>query len=339
MKSRLLCSLAILLSFSSASADQSKSDLWAVLKNQTSVKWQGHRSLCTIFSSIAVVEALYMTQNPGAKELDLSEEWLQYLNALHSETGGGNGATLKRTFDLMKQYGVAMEKDMPFDPNNWSESSPEAQKHCKGLSDSMGNLRLTRCLNGHRDVKLMQYSQEQLESIDPRLAKARESAKASLSTVLANLNFRNLNPEQVKESLRRGLPVAVVMNFYYGSWNHKGGLALGIDDISSDLFAKGVVTYPEKGSKDAELSLKNGVNRHSVEIVGYDDNIEMTYTKKMMDGSVKTFTRKGVYYFKNSWDKKKFGSKFKVDNKKIPGFGMMAQDHANHLGQFMGVQF
>jgi hypothetical protein len=338
MISRLLSSLVVLLCIPSAFADQSKSDLWAVLKNQTSVKWQGKRSLCTIFSSVAVVEAIYMAQNPNAKELDLSEEWLQYLNSLHSPTGGGNGATLETAFGLMKKYGMAMEKDMPFDGNDWSESSPQAQKYCKGLSDSMGNLRLTRCLNGHRDVKLMEYSADELRSIDPSLSKAKTSAKESLSTFLAKMSFRSMGPAQVKESLRRGAPVAVVMNVYYGSWNHKGGAALGIDDISSDLFAKGVVTYPEKGSKDAELSFKDGVHRHSVEIVGYDDNIEMTYTKKMMDGSVKTFSRKGVYYFKNSWDKKKFGSQFKVDGKKIPGFGMMPQDHANILGQFMGVQ-
>ena len=60
------------------------------------------------------------------------------------------------------------------------------------------------------------------------------------------------------------------------------------------------MSYPEQGSMDRSASRKLAA-RHAVQVIGYDDDVVVTYTKKMTDGSFRNFQRKGVYYIKNSW--------------------------------------
>ena len=81
------------------------------------------------------------------------------------------------------------------------------------------------------------------------------------------------------------------------------------------------------------MSENNPVAIHSVLLIGYDDTVSVTYKRLMKDGTTKEVTRTGVFYFKNSWNKQKFGKTFKLGKKKIPGFGMIVQDYAA-MGQF-----
>jgi hypothetical protein len=54
----------------------------------------------------------------------------------------------------------------------------------------------------------------------------------------------------------------------------------------------------------------------------------------MDDGTTKSFTYRGVYYFKNSWGTDKFGVQFSLNGKVYPGYGMITQKYAHDFGQF-----
>ncbi|MBK7961490.1 MAG: hypothetical protein IPK04_10000 [Bdellovibrionales bacterium] len=72
----------------------------------------------------------------------------------------------------------------------------------------------------------------------------------------------------------------------------------------------------------------------SIVLVGYDDNVEVTVDSLMDDGTTKSFTYRGVYYFKNSWGTDKFGVQFSLNGKVYPGYGMITQKYAHDFGQF-----
>jgi hypothetical protein len=314
----------------------SRSDIWQVLDNQTSVKAQGQRNTCTVFSTTALLESLLLAAHPELKTIDLSEQWLQYLVALRSPTGGANGSMVTTNFEQIKRHGISLEDKMPYSGTLWSEKNIPAD--CQGLNA----LQLTRCLSSQAHPELLQTPDAELLNkssrlFNPQFVEARKAAHEIRSTVGPRLLGGIVgSSSQIKSLLRRGIPLTIEINVFYGTWNHSAGTNFGID-IDRNYFTNGVVTYPEKGSLDAQISPRH-LARHSVVIVGYDDNVEVSYKKKMADGTTQTFTRKGVYYFKNSWGKK-FGGQFKLDRKRIPGFGMMTQDYAHQFGQFFAIDY
>ena len=179
---------------------------------------------------------------------------------------------------------------------------------------------------------------EYLQESDPEFLEAKSSAMEMKAAFINSLSGEIVkSTSKIKQYLRQGIPLTLEINVYYGAWGHSAADKLGIDREASQ-YSKGIITHPERGTIDAKISPTKPA-RHSVEVMGYDDYVELTYTKKMVDGSTKSFTRKGVYYFKNSWGTGGFGSKFKLGNKRIPGFGMILQDHANQDGQFFAVTY
>lgn len=303
----------------------------------TKVKAQGQRNLCTVFSFTALLEAVMIRNHPElAKSLDLSEQWGQYLVALRSESGGVNGSIVKNNFNDVKKYGSAEEDAMPYSGSKWSENSSQTQQVCGHLS----GLNFTRCMASHTDPTLIRLSDAELlnkssEYYSPDFLEARQSAQAVKAQYLKNMTGgRVARSSEIKALLAQGIPVTIEADVYYGTWNHSHGRSLGVD-VDESAFAAGVVTFPEPGSVDAVNSRKER-NRHSVLIFGYDDDVVVTYEKKMKDGTTQTFTRKGVYYFKNSWGTK-YGRNFKLNGKRYPGLGMMTQDFAHQYGEFFAV--
>ncbi len=338
MKSGYYCAIVLssLLAIQAAAQEAGRTDVLSVIQKQTDVKNQGPRNLCTVFSITALVESLYLINHPGMRDIDLSEEWLHYLYTQTSASGGSSGAYQTTLFEKIKASGMSDEQYMPYDKNVWTAgSSPLATQRCAGLTSKS----LTRCLMAHHRPGLLGVSDAELNNrssanYDPDFASARASAVESKRQFINSLSGRVVSAEGARSRLRRGIPVSVKLKVYFGSWNHSHGDSLGIDRDPS-LLAKGIVTYPEAGSLD-EVKSRGDSAIHSVVLVGYDDNVEVTYNKKMTDGSTRTFTRKGVYYFKNSWGTAKFGNQFKLNGSRIPGFGMIIQDYANK-GEFFAI--
>ena len=313
-----------------------KNNTLAVIAKQSAVKSQMNRGTCSIFSATALLESLLVI-NKVAKDtrVDLSEEWLQYLI---SQTTTEEGSTSPDNFRALKQYGQPSETAMPYIGDSWEEArNDEANRRCGHLKAS----RLQQCLVAHRDPALLKASEEDLTNpnattYDPEFLAARKEAFANRqrffhgSTTGGSGYLTNTN--QIKAQLDKGIPLALDIDFYYGAWNHREAEGLGINrDIK--LWNKGFVSYPEKGSADREYSLNDPAG-HSVVVVGYDDNATITFDAKMLDGSTKKFTRKGVYYIKNSWGTAGFGSEFTLGGKKFPGYGAISQDYAHEFGQF-----
>lgn len=333
MKSTILGALLIFTSLSATANLPEKSDVMSVIKYQTQVKNQGQRSLCTVFSFTALLESLVLKKYPDLKPKDVnfSEQWVQYLVALQSPSGGGNGAKLEDIYKQVKKYGISDEKYLSYDGTLWSEKGPNlAIERCGPIKNILSQ---KRCYSSHFSPDLIQMSDSALRDMGyDDFANAVQSAQQNFD-IIGNLRSGVVSMNEAKRILNNGTPVALKVRVYYGSWNHARGDKYGIDRDPS-LYQKGIVTYPEAGSVDLiESSKEANLAIHSVLLVGYDDTVVVKYKKLMKDGTTKEFSRRGVFYFKNSWDLRKFGSSFKIGKQKLQGYGMIVQDHAA-LGQF-----
>ncbi len=318
------------------------SDVKAMLEIMTPVKSQGHRGTCSIFSMTALMES-EMMRNFGSlaefvhseeygdlKTVNLSEQWLAYLVV---KNNGDEGSEAYINLDLISTNGMASERVLPYNEDSWDnlESSREAQAACGHLKST----KLKMCLLAQKDTSLIDLSAAELQSKDPELYGAYRSALLQHSKYLKNMGgVSSLNTEiEVKKLLAAGIPVIAEMDFYYGAWNHREAVELGIQR-SSELFAQGVVGYPAVGSVDrAKSTVGKAAAGHSILLVGYDDEKEVTVDQKMMNGEMKTFTYKGVYYFKNSWGTDRFGTEMSL-NGRTPGYGMITQAYANEFAAF-----
>jgi hypothetical protein len=308
-----------------------KSDTLALIAKQTPVRNQAARGSCSIFSATALLESMLIVDGKADTSIDLSEEYLQYLIA---QNATDDGSTSPANFDALHENGTASEVKMPYIGLTWkSLSDGDAQNRCGKLSDDA----LAHCLTGHRDPALLLKNDNELSAAggDLDFLAARREAQENRK------RFFTANGEQesgvvsgtkdVKALLAKGIPLTLDIDFYYGAWNHRLAESMGINR-DTDNWAKGIVSYPERGSMDLAHSNEHRAG-HSVVLVGYDDNREITYTVKMTNGQMKQFKRKGVYYFKNSWGTTNFGTQTEIDGQIVPGYGMISQDYANEYGQ------
>lgn len=317
-----------------------RSNVNGLITKQSAVKSQQSRGTCSIFSATALLESMLVIERKADVSVDLSEEWLQYLI---SQTTSEEGSESLSNFRALRNYGSPSEAKLPYLGEGWEDvrDSELATKRCGHLT----GFSQKSCLVSHRDPALLKKSDQELlnqnsSSYDPEFVEARKEAQANkvrfFGGATTSVGSIVTNTNAVKALLDRGIPLTLDIDFYYGSWNHREAEGLGINR-DMNLWNKGVVTYPEPRSADREYSNKEPAG-HSVVIVGYDDNVIVTFTAKMTDGSLKTFTRKGVYYIKNSWGTTGFGAQFELAGKKSPGYGMITQDYAHEFGQFFQLR-
>lgn len=301
---------------------------------QTPVRSQGRRGTCSIFSALGLLENRLRQLHGFGEDLDLSEQYLEYLSVRGKTTDGSNSWT---NFNNISRYGVPYEKTLEYDTRDWTKETYLGEERC-GHLDSESN-RYKSCLLVQRDPETLFKTDEVLlnessEYFDPDFVTARSEASKFKREFLTfqNHSYYVGNSSRIKQFLRSGYSLTMGMPIYYGAWNHGAGTALGIE-MNRDYWAKGQVGYPERGSVDREKSTESPAG-HSVVIVGYDDNRVVEVEMKMTDGTMKTFTYKGVYYFKNSWGTTSFGKDFEINEVKYPGYGMVTQKYAHEHGTF-----
>lgn len=307
-----------------------RSDLAALLAKQTPVKHQEARGSCSIFSAAALLESMLLVEGKTAEQLDLSEEWLQYLIAQNATT---DGSTSTWNFRQIHLRGMASEAKMPYIGVTWkSLSDLGARERCAHVEAH----RQANCLTGHRDVSLVALPDEELAAKDAELLGIRNEAKAFKEKFLTAQGPQESgtvhSTNEIKALLAKGIPLTLDITFFYGAWNHRLAGELGINR-SLENWAQGIVGYPERGSVDAQRSWEKPAG-HSVVIVGYDDEKEVEYEALMLDGTTRKFKRKGVYYMKNSWGTGGFGADLQLEGQRTPGYGMITQDYANEYGSF-----
>ena len=315
-----------------------KSDTRSVVKNMSPVKSQGSRGTCSIFSAAAMLEGLLAVYGATTNQVDLSEEWLQYLN-IASSRSTTDGSFTSRNFRLMRSFGMPYESTLPYDSANWEKSNNLKElERCKSLVGDEYKM----CELGHFNPNFHKMNNQTIRSLpgstDFLTAKAEANVNKSAFPSL-NGRYSVYYISEIKNRLERGTPVVLDINFFYGAWNHRKATDLGIGR-SMDHWSKGIVGYPEKNSVDYKKSQeKDNRAGHSVLLVGYDNEKEVTTTVKMQDGTTKSFTYKGVYYFKNSWGTSSFGLSSDIDGNVNPGYGLITQKHAHEHGSFYKLDF
>jgi C1A family cysteine protease len=270
------------------------SDLVAL---QSPVKSQGSRGVCTIFSSTALVEHLYIKK--GFKNVDFSEQYLQWATKVQSGeftwTEGSNNAS---NLETVVSYGVVEEAAWPYETLPWGASNnadcgkPEAERPVVCFT------------NG-----------------DPP-----ETAKAARKYKLPRSSWLSSRANNIKAHMTaKKTAVVVGVDFFYQSWNHGRSTI----PINSGYSAKGYVLFPN--DKDVEESHKHKAG-HGILLVGWDDELEVQKVdgegKLMVDAAGKPVNEKGFFIFKNSWGTGRFGTQ----NPHGAGYGFISQKYIEKYG-------
>lgn len=301
----------------------------------TEVKSQGKRNACTVFALLSVMEA--EQKRLFGESVNYSEQWGQFLASVITPAKAKLGSNMNYNLTGIRRYGLATEHAWNYVPKAWSKTPDnEFRRVCGGLSGKS----LTQCTYGQAPERWLSTAADQLNNTPEGrdFLRARDDAQDFKREWNGKITQQVISGESnIKNRLNRGQGLTLEIDIYYSSWAHPSAKKYGMH-YERDNFFKGIVTYPERGSVDRKESPKHFA-RHAVHIIGYDDDIELVYQKKMLDGSTRTFKRKGVYLFKNSWGTSGFGSDFRYKRKRIRGFGMIAKDHVHEHGKVTAVSF
>ncbi len=271
-----------------------------VVATQSPVKSQGSRGVCSIFSTVALMEHLYIKEGT-LPDPDFSEQFLQWSAKVELgsfRTSGGSNAS--SNLRAINQYGIVTEEDEPYQSQPWGTSDDEA---------CTGDDRPTRCYtNG-----------------DPS-----DSALEAKRWKLPRGRYVNSRERSIKAFITENdAAVAAGMTFFYQSWNHRRSQL----PTNREYWSEGYVLYPN--DKDKEISLENRAG-HSILLVGWDDDLEVPKVDengdqvKDADGNV--VMEKGFWLFKNSWGTGGFG----VNNPHGDGYGWLSMEYVREYGSIYG---
>ncbi|MBN2496671.1 MAG: proprotein convertase P-domain-containing protein [Deltaproteobacteria bacterium] len=255
---------------------------------QSPVRSQGSRGVCSIFSTVALMEHLYI-KSGAMPDPDFSEQYLQW--SVKSELGAfpnTSGSNAASNLRAINRYGIVLESDWPYETYQWSSSNdPE----CTG--EDMP----TKCYtNG-----------------DPP-----EPARQAAKYKLPQSRWISSSPDSIKNFMvNKKQAVIVGGTFFYQAWNH-GRSTL---PTSSEYKRKGYVLSPNEKDREESLAKRAG---HSFLLVGWDDELEVQRVdadgQKMVDADGEPVMEKGFFLFKNSWGTGSFGSQ----NPEGDGYGWIA---------------
>jgi C1A family cysteine protease len=258
---------------------------------QSPVRNQAHRGVCTIFSTTALMEHLYI--KAGLLHPDFSEQYLQWavksqLGAYADSEGSNNGENI----EAIHRFGIVEENLWPYNPDNWTEAN---DPDCKN--------------DGSEDQTLPTKCWTQGEP----------PAAAATATKYKLPSGSWLSTRSIKQHITMEHTAVVLgIDFFYQAWNH----GLSTLPISQDDLRMGIVRYPN--SDDVTESHKQRAG-HGILIVGWDDDLEFPRRDKtgavVKDAQGNPVMEKGFYIFKNSWGTTRFG----VNNPYGAGYGFIAQ--------------
>ena len=262
--------------------------------DQSPVKSQGRRGVCSIFATTALMENLYI--KAGRRDADFSEQYMQWsvkeqVRDFRNTEGSNASSNLRAASD----YGIVEEAAWPYQSSPWSAANDPG---CTGGE----NLPVQCYTNGAPP----------------------ESATAATKWKLPR--GRYLNTNSIKAHLTEKKSGAVVgMTFFYQSWNHRASVL----PVSSEYWREGIVLYPN--AKDREESLKKRAG-HAILIVGWDDTKEVAIVDEtgaiVKDAEGRPVTEKGFWIFKNSWGTGSFG----VANPHGDGYGYLSMKYVREFG-------
>ena len=271
-----------------------------LVTEQTAVKSQGRRGVCSIFSTAAHMEHMYV--KAGMPEPDFSEQFLQW--SAKFEVGSfpaSSGSNARYNLQAISNHGIVTETAWPYEENQWG---PTEDADCdKDINDPLP----TKCFtNGHPGDVVLEAERYDL----PR--------GRWVSTWANGIKH---------EVAQNGRGVIVGLTFFYQSWNHSRSPL----PTNEDYKAQGYVLYPNDKDKEESRTEERSAG-HSIYIVGWDDDLEVPVVdeegEQILDAAGNPLTEKGFYIFKNSWGTGSWGR----DNPFGAGYGYLSYRYVREYG-------
>jgi hypothetical protein len=263
--------------------------------DQSPVKSQGSRGVCSIFATLGQVENLYIAAGQRTPPPDFSEQYLQW--SVKNEVGdfrNTEGSSGDSNLEAVVEYGVVEEAAWPYESFKWGPSNDPA---CNG-----GENLPTKC-----------YTNGEPPQAARDARKWKLPSKRWISSTERSIKHHLMNKKTT---------VVAGMTFFYQSWNHR----LSTLPVSTDLWRKGAVTYPNAEDKTKSLEKRAG---HAIVILGWDDNLEFDMRDKdgnpVLDAQGNVRKEKGFWLFKNSWGTGSFG----VDHPAGAGYGWLSYKYVS----------
>lgn len=279
--------------------DENKADAvypkqFSLAEEQSPVKSQGSRGVCSIFATVALMENLYI--KAGQRDADFSEQYMQW--AAKSVIGSfrnTEGSNAESNLRAASQHGIVVEALWPYQSRPWGASDDAA---CTG-----GENLPTKCYtNG-------EPPQAAVDGVKHKLPRGRWLSTGSIKAHLT--------------TKKHG--VTVGMTFFYQSWNHRRSVL----PVNTGYWREGIVLAPN--AKDREESLKSRAG-HAILIVGWDDEKEVAKVDEkgeiVRDADGNPVMEKGFWLFKNSWGTGSFGAA----NPHGDGYGWLSMDYVDEFG-------
>ena len=279
-------------------ADQIAAKSTELLASQSPVRNQAHRGVCTIFSTTALMEHLYI--KAGMANPDFSEQYLQW--SVKKQLGAfadGEGSDNQDNVEALAQFGGVEESVWPYNPNEWG---PTDDPDCKPDGSETQTLP-TKC-----------WTQGEPPAAAASATKYKLPSGAWLSS------------KSIKQHITMEHTAVVLgIDFFYQAWNH----GLSTLPISQDDLKMGIVRMPN--ADDVTESHKQRAG-HGILIVGWDDSVEFPAIDKagqpVKDAQGNPVMQKGFYIFKNSWGTSRFG----VNNPNGAGYGYIQYKYVEQYG-------
>ncbi len=267
---------------------------------QSPVKSQGSRGVCSVFAATAILENLYIKAGMPVSEADFSEQYMQWsVKAQLGEFTWTEGSNVGPNLDSVVRFGTVKEAAWPYETTKWTTANDPA---CTAEGE---NLPMQCYTNG----------------APPQMAVDGQKWRLP-STRWVNINSMKAHLTTKKTG------VGVGLDFFYQSWNHRKSTL----PVDSSLWARGIVTYPNDEDKRISLEKRAG---HAIEIIGWDDNMEVAMRdaqgKPVLDGSGNPVMEKGFWLFKNSWGDASFG----LENSYGAGYGWLSMRYVKEKGSAM----
>jgi hypothetical protein len=263
---------------------------------QSPVKSQGSRGVCSIFAATALVENLYLKAGMPAADVDFSEQYMQW--SVKNQVGtfkNTEGSNVDSNLQSVVRFGHIKEAGWPYESSPWTAANDPA---CNG-----GESLPTRCYTNGEPPQ---------SALDAEKFKLPTSRWINVNSIKAHLTTKKTG-------------VGVGMTFFYQSWNHRRSQL----PVDAQLWQRGVVTYPNGKDKMVSLEKRAG---HAIEIIGWDDDMEVPMRdeagKPVLDAAGNPRMEKGFWLFKNSWGTAGFG----IDHPYGAGYGWLSMQYVKEYG-------
>lgn len=286
-------------------ADQEVPTRFDLIDIQSPVKSQGSRGVCSIFSTVALMEHLYIKR--GAENPDFSEQFLQW--SVKAELGrfvntsGSNGSA---NLTAINRFGIVEERVSPYQSSPWGAYNDE------------------RCSDKDEEEKRPMVC---FTNGEPA-----EEVKNAERFKLPQSRWVSSDARNIKSFIHEnGTGIIVGMTFFYQSWNHRKSQL----PVNSEYSRQGYVLYPNE--KDKELSLEKRAG-HSILIIGWDDELEVPMVdeegKPMLNEAGEPMVERGFFLFKNSWGTSNFGTA----NQFGAGYGWLSMRYVEEYGSAVSAR-